>query len=104
MAALSHSEDELEIFKRQVLQLVDPKDLQWPSKDAMRSLDVQERIYQRLFQSEHPPPERYQLRVLKKLLNLIEESIVDPDEDVGHLSNLSIFDQNLKFLLGPSLY
>lgn len=83
MALLSHSEDELQIFKRQVLQLVDPNELQWPAKDALRSLNVQSRIYQRLFQSEHPPPERYQLRVLKKLLNLIEESIVDPDEDVG---------------------
>lgn len=83
MASLSRSEDELELFKRQVLQLVDPRELQWPSGDSLRSLDVQSRIYQRLFQSEHPPPERYQLRVLKKLLSLIEKSIVDPDEDVG---------------------
>lgn len=83
MASLSHGEQELELFERQVLQLVDPKELQWPSGDSIRSLDAQERIYQRLFQSEHPPPERYQLRVLKKLLSLVEESIVDPDEDVG---------------------
>jgi hypothetical protein len=83
MAALTHNEDELQIFQRQVLQLVDPNELQWPSKDALRRQDIQARIYQRLFRSEHPPPERYQLRVLKKLLNLIEESIVDPDQDVG---------------------
>lgn len=88
MASLSKGEDELELFKRQVLQLVDPKELQWPSSDSLRSLDVQLRIYQRLFQSEHPPPERYQLRVLKKLLSLIEESIVDPDEDVGRRLSL----------------
>lgn len=83
MASLHHGEDELELFKRQVLQLVDPKELQWPSRDALRSLDIQSRIYRRLFQSEHPPPERYQLRVLKRLLSLIEESIVDPEQDVG---------------------
>lgn len=83
MASLSHGEHELELFTRQVLQLVDPKELQWPSSDSLRSVVVQSRIYQKLFQSEHPPPERYQLRVLKKLLSLIEESIVDPDEDVG---------------------
>ncbi|KAE9971214.1 hypothetical protein EG328_005774 [Venturia inaequalis] len=81
MASLSHGEHELELFTRQVLQLVDPKELQWPSSDSLRSVVVQSRIYQKLFQSEHPPPERYQLRVLKKLLSLIEESIVDPDED-----------------------
>ena len=90
MAPLSHNEDELQIFKRQVLQLVDPSELQWPSKDALRSQDVQSRIYQRLFQSEHPPPERYQLRVLKKLLKFIEESIVNPDEDVGFRHSLSL--------------
>ncbi|TID14572.1 gb [Venturia nashicola] len=82
MASLYHgSENELQLFNRQVLQLVDPKELQWPSSGSLRSLDVQSRIHQKLFQSEHPPPQRYQLRVLKKLLSLIEDSIVDPDED-----------------------
>jgi protein-lysine N-methyltransferase EEF2KMT len=84
MVTPSHIEDELQIFKRQVLQLVDPSKLQWPCKGALRDPSIQLRIYKRLFQSNHPPPERYRLRVLKKLLKLIEESIIDPDEDVGH--------------------
>ncbi|QDS74845.1 hypothetical protein FKW77_002947 [Venturia effusa] len=81
MPLVPHREHELELFNRQVLQLVSPSELQWPCGDDLRSIDVQSTIYRRLFQSEHPPPERYQLRVLKKLFSLIEESIVDPEED-----------------------
>ena len=31
-----------------------------------------------------PPPDRYKLRVLKKLLESMEKAIEDPEEDVGH--------------------
>jgi hypothetical protein len=76
---------EIQRFRRQYFQLLDLKDLSWPAKEALRSIETQEWLYVNLFNADsvtHPPPKRYQLRVLKQLLRLIEESIEDPDEDV----------------------
>jgi hypothetical protein len=76
----------LQIFKRQYLQLVDIKDLRWPSKQCLKLPKTQGWLFQEVFDqaaSQYLPPERYQLRVLKQLLEVLEASVEDPEEDVG---------------------
>jgi hypothetical protein len=82
----SKVEIKLQIFKRQYLQLVEFKDLLWPPKQCLRLAKTQAWLFQELFDqdaSKYLPPDRYQLRVLKQLLEAIEASIEDPEEDVG---------------------
>lgn len=77
---------QLQLFRRQYLQLQDIQSLTWPSSDYLRIANVQEWIYEQCFQtvdSSVLPPERYQLRILKPLLARIENAIVDPEEDVS---------------------
>jgi hypothetical protein len=76
---------EIRLFRRQYLQLLDTQTLTWPSPETLRSSHAQEWIYENLFQtdvSHFLPPERYRLRILKLLMSKVEQSIVDPDEDV----------------------
>ncbi|KAG0652946.1 Elongation factor methyltransferase 3 [Hyphodiscus hymeniophilus] len=71
-------------FCRQYLQLL--LDPDYPDDVHLRTDAVQQFLYTRLFQENaisHPPPPRYQLRVLKELVKRIEESIQDWDEEVG---------------------
>ena len=75
-----------ELLRRQYLQLIDPKELAIPSNEALRSPDLQARLYETMFDKAnlpYSPPVRYKFRVLKKLINAIEQAIVDPEEDVG---------------------
>lgn len=77
---------QLVLFRRQYLQLFEPDFLAWPPKQLLRDSDVQAWLYANLFNNEKNsrlPPERYQLRVLKTLVKKIEQSIEDPEEDVG---------------------
>lgn len=77
---------QLLLFKRQYLQLVEPGFLIWPPKQLLRNADAQSWLFKNMFDPERNdrlPPERYQLRVLKPLLSRIEQSIEDPEEDVG---------------------
>jgi hypothetical protein len=77
---------DVERFRRQYLQLLEPRELSWPSREAIRNIETQTWLYDNLFNAAnftYLPPARYQLRVLKHLLQLIEEAIEDPDEDVG---------------------
>jgi hypothetical protein len=81
----------LQLFKRQYLQLLDPKVLAWPPTDILRHLVAQTWLLEHLFDAntvQYLPPERYQRRVLKKLFELVESSVLDPDEDVGSLQHL----------------
>jgi hypothetical protein len=76
----------LDLFKRQFLQLVPIRDLQWPQPAVLKEITAQRWLYTHLFDSnnvKYSPPERYQLQVLEQLLKTIEEAISDPDEDVG---------------------
>lgn len=76
---------QLRILQRQYLQLVDPSQLRWPDSQVLKSSEVQSWIFQHMFDEssvKSPPPERYQLRVLKLLISKLERSIVDPEEDV----------------------
>jgi hypothetical protein len=94
--------DELEIFKRQYLQLVDVKHLRWPSDTTLRHSDSQSWLYHELFEqstSKYLLPERYQLRVLKLLFERIEHSVQDPEEDVGAFLLFVINVYNILFLV-----
>ena len=74
------------LFSRQYRQLLDPDFLAWPPKQLLRDPDVQAWLFKNLFDAERKsglPPPRYQMRVLKPLLNKIEQSIDEPNEDVG---------------------
>lgn len=77
---------QLLLFRRQYGQLVEHDFLAWPPKQLLRDAGAQTWLYRKLFDHERNsrlPPERYQLRVLKSLLAKIEQSIEDPEEDVG---------------------
>ncbi|KAK7906516.1 Protein-lysine N-methyltransferase EFM3 [Apiospora marii] len=82
-------------FCSQYLQL--ERDLDFPSGQVLREAHVQDALHRRLFADDalaHPPPARYQLRVLKELVSRIETSIEDWDEHevsddlMTHLSEL----------------
>jgi hypothetical protein len=72
----------LDRFCRQYLQI--EHDLDYPAQEHLRNETFQQSLYARVFKDgdEPSPPPRYQLRVLKKLTEKIEESIQDWDEEV----------------------
>ncbi|KAF1927389.1 uncharacterized protein M421DRAFT_101795 [Didymella exigua CBS 183.55] len=75
---------QLRILQRQYLQLVEPYHLRWLDARVLTRPEVQAWIFLRMFDAssiKSPPPERYQLRVLKLLIAKLERSIVDPEED-----------------------
>lgn len=79
---------QLRILQRQYFQLVEPHQLRWPDGDTLKRPDVQSWLFANLFNTElvkTPPPDRYQLRILKILIAKLEKSITDPEEDVCHL-------------------
>lgn len=84
---------QIRLFRRQYLQLLDAQNLAWPSSETLRSSQAQEWIYEHLFQTDDVshflPPERYRLLILKPLMSKIENSIVDPEEDVSVFWSLS---------------
>ena len=85
----------LTLFKRQYLQLVDPKELKWPTKPSVSlAADwVQVWLFDNLFDENRVrfrPPERYQLRVLKELVSRVEDAIDDADEEVGEPSGCEL--------------
>ncbi|KAK7538559.1 putative methyltransferase-domain-containing protein [Phyllosticta citribraziliensis] len=84
MSLHADEEQELQIFCRQYLQLVDADSLAWPASQVLKKAHVQQWLFQHMFDqdwTQYLPPERYQARVLKKLMTRIEEAIEDPEED-----------------------
>ena len=76
----------LELLRRQYFQLWDLEQLTLPSMDIIRLPEVQAFIFESMFKGDnlkYTPPDRYKIRVLKRLVNLIDNAIVDPEEDVG---------------------
>lgn len=77
-------------FCWQYLQLDSTPEL--PDGEVLRDEEVQEAIYKRLFADDAialPPPQRYQLRILKLLIARVESAILDWDQHVskrGHSS------------------
>ena len=75
----------VELLRRQYLQHIDPDSLRLPSLDALRLPETQKQIYNTMFSQSalsYPLPNRYQYRVLKRLIGMMEQAIEDPDEDV----------------------
>nr|POE62263.1 protein-lysine n-methyltransferase efm3 [Quercus suber] len=88
---------QIHLFSRQYLQLFDPSFMAWPPKQLLKDIDVQTWIFVHCFDdsaNSRLPPPRYQLRVLKRLISKIEQSIENPEEDeisdalVSHLASL----------------
>ncbi|TLD32909.1 hypothetical protein PspLS_01604 [Pyricularia sp. CBS 133598] len=72
---------DLDRFCWQYLQL--EQRLDYPTAELIRTEECQSELFARLFAPAalpHPPPHRYQLRVLKELVGRIEASIEDWDE------------------------
>ncbi|MCJ1299468.1 hypothetical protein MMC08_002260 [Hypocenomyce scalaris] len=75
---------QLELLRRQYFQLWEPDKLTIPSMGIMRLSEVQASIFESMFREDnlkYTPPDRYKTRVLKKLVDLIERAVVDPEED-----------------------
>jgi protein-lysine N-methyltransferase EEF2KMT len=73
-------------FRKQYFELLDPDKLHFPPAVTVIKPEVQAELYETMFNADklsHPPPSKYQIRVLKALLARIEEAVADPDEDVG---------------------
>lgn len=80
----------LRVLRRQYLQLVEPHQLRWPDSAPLKAPHTQAWIYAEMFDVErimYPPPEPYQLRVLKLLVSKLEQAIEDPEEDVRYPSH-----------------
>ena len=76
----------VELLKRQYLQLVDPEEITLPRKELLKLPDTQAQIYSDIFDESrrsYELPERYRLRVLKRIVKALEGAIDDPEEDVG---------------------
>lgn len=79
----------VELLKRQYLQLIGPEGLTLPPKEVLRLPETQAQIYNDMFDEsrliDYKVPERYKLRVLKRLVKALEDAIEDPEEDVRFL-------------------
>ncbi|KAF1917317.1 hypothetical protein BDU57DRAFT_160877 [Ampelomyces quisqualis] len=76
---------QLQVLQRQYFQLVELHQLRWPDDATLKQPDVQGWMFHEMFDAEKlksPPPDRYQLRVLKMLISKLEKAIDDPEEDV----------------------
>ena len=93
---------QLRILQRQYFQLVDPPQLRWPDAQVLKDPEVQSWMFLHMFDETNvksPPPERYQLRVLKLLISKLERSIVNPEEDVRFpVSSSHLFQEVLQHI------
>lgn len=96
----------LHIFRAQYFQLSDPAQMRWPEAQLLKRSEAQAWLFEEMFDRDsiqYPPPERYQVRVLKQLVSVIENAIDDPEEDVRIISSPLFSHQFLLwlfFLLG----
>lgn len=77
---------EINLLRRQFLQLLDPSALNVPESQVLKRPEIQNQIYALMFRDDslqYSPPSRYRLRVLKLLVTALENAMDDPDEDVG---------------------
>ena len=75
----------VELLRRQYLQMLEPEKLTLPGKEELILPQTQANIFSTMFNEENisfVPPARYRFRVLKKIIAALEQSIVDPEEDV----------------------
>jgi hypothetical protein len=86
------SNERLNLFRRQYIQLYNPDSLAFPGPDDLRNESFQNLLYESMFKPgvlAYPPKDRYQLRVLKELVLRVEQSIMNPEEDVCRVSHIS---------------
>ena len=84
---------QIERLRRQYLQLINPQDLCLPSLHALKFPQVQHELYTRVVshaEQRFSPPQRYEFRVMKRLMGLLEASFEDPDQDVRLSLNVSL--------------
>lgn len=77
---------QVELLRRQYLQMLEPDKLTLPGMEKLKIPQTQAHIFAAMFNSDNlssMPPVRYQFRVLKKIIAALEQSITDPEEDVG---------------------
>lgn len=77
--------EQVDLLRRQYLQTLSPEELTLPCKELLRLPEIQANIYESLFNSSsiaHLSLHRYRFRVLKRLMDALEQAIVDPEEDV----------------------
>lgn len=67
-------------FYRQYVQQV--QNLIYPPAQLLIHPDVQEQVYRHFFDGPLKGPPEYQRKVLKRVIDLIESQIKDPDQDV----------------------
>ena len=97
MALTNGETNQLKKFRIQYLQILDLDRLNWPPPTTLRKADAQLWIFRNLFdrtQQQYLPNDRYQIRVLKRIISRIEDAIADPDEDVRtvtHCKGLTLF-------------
>lgn len=75
----------LQLFRRQYLQLLEPRDIKFPDDSLLRDEHVQAWLFEHCFDTERnprSPPPRYRMRVLKLLVTRIEQAVLDPEQDV----------------------
>ncbi|KAL8948406.1 MAG: hypothetical protein Q9222_005408 [Ikaeria aurantiellina] len=81
---LSHDQLQLEIFRRKFLQMEDITEIDFPSGEIIKPIAVQSWLYDCMFSKAcvpSPPAARYSIRVLKKLINILEAVMEHPEED-----------------------
>lgn len=77
--------DSIDKLAAQYFQLVELQNLALPSGPVLIQPAVQAALYERMFNENAVfpiPPDSYRSRVLKQILSRIEESIINPEEDV----------------------
>ena len=77
--------EHVELLRRQYLQLIQPDELTLPPTAILKTAETQSQIFTTLFRDGNlrfPPTDRYRSRVLKLLVNTLEQSVSEPDEDV----------------------
>lgn len=75
--------------------MLEPDKLMLPSMEELRLPQTQAYIFATMFDMENlsfVPPARYRFRVLKKIIAALEQSVVDPEEDVC-LSSLCLLEK-----------
>ena len=81
-------EPAVDLLRREYIQLLEPDKLTIPAPSLIRVPHIQRQIFLSTFQEgslTFSPPDRYKIRVLKKLIESMEKAIKDPEEDVWSL-------------------
>ncbi|OJD34882.1 nicotinamide n-methyltransferase [Diplodia corticola] len=92
----------LDVFRAQYFQLLDLAQLRWPEAQLLKRPDVQAWLFAEMFDRDSiqfPPPERYHMRVLKRVISTIEKAVDNPEEDELSDDLMS----SLSLLLGSNL-